>query len=365
MSDKINRTDLEALGLVGCRFSEGTPVPDIDAATEEGLVEEFLVVSLAICIDRGFLVVDDEGGEHPVEFVDLDIPQAGEAGIVVGRADPNPAILRMYSQTGDALTVSWTGGAPDPALSRADASDPGTIYIELACKGAYSVMRPVGKGVLLLDGQDGPALFTVEAGVADAPYAEVPVAQWCAACDDSWLADAVHDRAATLGSLGDAVAAGMLWRLYEHGSADAAMRAVEDLLAGKPATHTSAPLTWIHDLEPDDLQAIEKLAVEEVDRVRAQLADVSGRGLPESQAWRRDLLEVLRLRDDLECVRQILAERVAAVEVDGALDALDAEGSSFMATAPDVEPFDDERLVRAWLRDDSAWWAFVPHKFLA
>ena len=136
MTDNIKTTDLEALGLVGCSISEGTPVPDIDAATEEGLVEGVLVVSLAICIDRGFVVVDDEGGEYPVEFVDLDIPQAGAAGIVVGRADPNPAILRMYSQTGDTLTVSWAGGDPDPTLSRADASDPGTIYLELACKGA-------------------------------------------------------------------------------------------------------------------------------------------------------------------------------------------------------------------------------------
>ncbi len=368
MSSKIDDRTLDALGLAGCAISEGEPVPDIEGEVEEGLVKEAVVLTLAACLDCGFTMADEDGPEQPVEFIEIDVRDVSETGIGVARAEPNPRILRLHSTSGTDLQITCAWGETDPDLCRTDPDDPGTVYIELAGKGPYAVMQPTGSGVVLIDGMDGPMLHTAYTDFADIPPLAgmgAPIAQWCSDCDDTWLAATVQGRAASRDPWNDAVAVGMYHRLYEYSSADIAQKDVEALLAKRVPDRDAPPLRWLLGVSDEQLRILEDLALAEVDQVHARIAEIAREVSPDSEPWRVDLLDLLHRRDDLEGVRQLLAERGRAARINAALTELDAVGSRFVSTTADVEPFDDERLNRAWLRDADAWWAFVPQAITA
>ena len=368
MSSKIDKTTLTALGLAGCSVTEGSPVPDFEDEMDKGLVLEVGLATLAAFFDAGFAIEDEDGFEQPVEFTEFAVPDAEVAGISVARAERNPRILRLYSESGADLRVSCAQGDADPDRCRIDPDDPGTVYFELAGTGPYAVMESSGSGVILVDGEDGPMIHSFLADFTDLPplaALDAPIADWCADCDDTWLADAVASRAASQDPWNDAVAVGMYRRLHEPSSADSAAQAVEDLLAGRVSPQTGPPLAWLDGMTTAQLQTVEDLALAEVDLIHAQIEQLGRDVVPDSEEWREDLLEILHRRDDLEGVRGILFERDRSTRLNAALTALDAIGSRFVGTTPDVAPFDDERLNRTWLRDASAWWAFVPQVFTA
>jgi hypothetical protein len=239
-------------------------------------------------------------------------------------------------------------------------------------------MSPDGSGILIRGAPNGFSVVDFYPPAPDIrPLAPVtaPIASWRARCGDAWLRGELEQREGLDDSWQQVVAAGLLARLMAPppnaanlvdallnapGRASAAPldRVAEEAVAyGAGAGPENGPRVWARGLAAEQADTVIDLALAVADRVGATIDDLYAAMSPAEEWWPSSLQATCLERDDLECVRLLLAERAGDDRVSRALDGLDPRGHRLIASIPRILKLPDERLYRARLVDPDAWWS--------
>ena len=252
---------------------------------------------------------------------------------------PVPAAIATCDGTEIALQLRWlTGREPGPpAIAILGAADSGVVL-----QPGSSAKRPCGFAVAPVVGRPAPQL---EGGMP----LRTDVASWVGSLADPWLRDEVDAIAARQGDLSHVVAAGLLLRLREDPPSERRSR-VLGLLAGGRTTD-EPELAWARSIGADPSALIDMLAHDiaySLERDALELREQVGDHVRDA------FCALLVRRDDLECVRAVLAAGQRGQSLRRCLERVDAAVRAHLSAVS--QPVDDERLSRAGRVDPLAWW---------
>lgn len=286
------------------------------------------------------------------DFIPLRSAAAHRVGLSLSDLSERAAVVRIEDDAGAPLFVRAASDAPHVATL------PSAVVIDLSGGEPACIERGDQSGLILGVAMQELLVIdfypAVEAIPALAPV-EAPLERWIAECDDEWVSKQLGRCSRAGGSWQNAIGAGLFARL-SNPPADAA-RLVKQLLENPSSVPLPPARPWARALAGEEVATLEDLALAAVDRVSAQLDDLEESMAPGEDWWCKALHNTCVDRDDLECVRVVLAERGARDRIAPALQDLDWRGRRFMATLPREVSFSDERLWRARLGDPTAWWA--------
>jgi hypothetical protein len=274
-------------------------------------------------------------------------------GATVAFLSENPNIVRIQTtQIGRDISVKFgTQGAGQ----RSD--DLGSVYWDRTLAPAMVLVLP--SGVVAFESHtDGIEVQAVDPVLQLRRLADVqaPLKEWASACVDVWLAAELGRNAEIGGSWHMVVGSGMLARLYEGPSAEAAhpfhlaARAADTELWWRPRT-------WARALSYDQRQTISDLALAEADAVHLAIDAIAGVLSPDAGPWLSDWKRICYRRDDLASASLILAASGTSDErLTASLAVLDRAGRRTLFNVPSGVVVEDERLRRIRLLDPLAWW---------
>ncbi len=176
--------------------------------------------------------------------------------------------------------------------------------------------------------------------------------------DDPWLAGYVRERAAD-GDAWDALCAvGLIDRLYKPPPKvrnEAWRQLLQTGVSGLPEPGLAA----VRRLEPEALRLLDRMAASAVALLADDLAEAFSAIDPDDPAWCSVMQLHLETRDDLEGIRQFLAEVGAGPSLTAALEVLDAEMVDATAQLPEFDVPDRARLLRVGIGRPMAWWVQI------
>jgi hypothetical protein len=275
-------------------------------------------------------------------------------GVRAEVCDREPRIVKLTSEPAGSPIVLRAVGPEGSSWRPPD--EHGVAWLDLSLCEVFFVEAGNG-GVVGQPRGDELALFPVRRLTALDPLPSVlaPLDEWAAVADD-WAATEARQAAEGGDGWGVSVAAGILARYADRDAPAGARSIVAETAAGRALPFLVRPRAWARGLAPQELRAIERLALAEVDRIHAALERLSREpDLPEGafeDAWERASLA----RDDLEGVAVLLRETGRAGRLDTGLDLLDRLGASCRAGIDAVRRPRSERLRHAGRMDPSAWW---------
>ncbi len=161
------------------------------------------------------------------------------------------------------------------------------------------------------------------------------------------------------GARSTVAAVGLVARLHEPADEDPAAM-LEAVLSGRaaiPSVNDKALAFWRSETAADR-DAVVKDSLAECDRLRASLSELSLAVESDHPAARAIARRWVRARDDLECVRFVLALDAADAALSSALDALDLDASALATLFSALGPFaDSPRLSAVSWQQPHLWWS--------
>jgi hypothetical protein len=332
----LNAGDLRILGLRESMLGEKMHVPWPGRGRRRG---EHAPIPLPE------LIASHYAGAH---FTNAALPFADALGIEVGVLAENPRIVKFTAPPNVALELRTL--QPASGAAGHDPNEPASVLVDLAAAGVARLVLPEGNGLLLIPGRRGlevTRVLTAPSLVEPLAAISSPVAEWAAA-REPWLRDEITRRLARRDPWQTAVATGLFARLAIPVDAALAATAVHEDLA--------LPRRWARALEPAAVETLVDLLDAEVQRLLAEVSDLSRAMACDDPGWRAAVLDLCRARDDLEGVRVLLNETLAAERVASMTMVIDAAANRFVQSLPAELALGDTRLERVAILDPEAWW---------
>jgi hypothetical protein len=286
------------------------------------------------------------------DFADAALWAAG-ARVQVAASDPAFVIVTLTGATHTSIVSRSRQDAYAQAVDPANQSSRG---FHLGVAGTTKIVRDDGSGIVARLQADGSVVFQVVYGNEHGPI-QPPVAAWCVACPDEWLATAALECAQSGDSWSGVVAAGMIARLVELDDPATARRVLTALAAGTPDPLLStirAPRLWVRALSLEQVQVIEDLAVVNVEHVADRFDTIAEEARHATPA---NVLHLYHERDDIESVRTLLLEVGRAGDVDALLRGLDERAGAWVASNRRARIAVDEHLRRVASGNEWVWWS--------
>lgn len=263
--------------------------------------------------------------------------------------------LEIAEEPEDRVRVSSDDGSPleAHALSASavrEEPDHGFIVADLAAAGVLAVHSVHGVQIVMCLESGEIRIDRYELDVSELPQFDVDrseVRRWYSGTSDAWLAHEMDARLANNDAWSAATAVALFARLRTPDS---------DLSSVFSDSETTAPHRWVQGLGGTSIEALEGLALAEVDRLHALLSNLREEFAPEDDDWRRDLIEILRARDDLDGVMMMLRWLEQGADLEAHLRGLDRAGARLMSASPMEFRAGDEQLQRAALALPNSWW---------
>jgi hypothetical protein len=283
-------------------------------------------------------------------FVPVDSTLLKSGGLFLAMLDDSPDLLRLMCAEDNVIVdirgFDWVGFDDDDAgvaCCLASAPEPGVV---MTTRGSYLIDWPARR----IRSVTWPLATTVAEKVTS------PIREWVSECEDTWLRQQILTRLATGGMWAEIVSTGMFARL-EQWSKTRVREIVAKQLSGHADPQVARPWRWVRSLPHDQLDAVEGLALAEIDLLQRTMDESLRMVEPGDSDWLEDLREICHRRDDVECVWRLLSEVKAAHRVKSLLTNVDATGDAFVAGISGLVILDDERLTRVAQGQPSAWWA--------
>ncbi len=282
-----------------------------------------------------------------------------DAGFQVARSDKDPHHLQVTAL--EPIELETRHHAPSVQPEKYGQKG---VRFDLGSAGSALVKSASGRTLLLVGRGGSVEAHVLDVGVPvqgdelslfeDGPS---PLVGWCADLADDWMQTQLASVTAD-NPLGHLYVVARFARLVQHEPVDRPKAAALDwLLKSTVDAPLARPRRWARAWSADQRDLVLRWVLGDVEAAHHELDLLLDEDDPLSASWRRRLLGVLRLRDDLQGVALLLEGGGSEPEVSSALADLDERGEDLLAEYRGECRVDDEQIHRAReLELDGPWW---------